>query len=120
MTNKLINKSGKMARGRPRGTSRPYRSTIETVRDHIRKSIDILEDRGQPLEMLLAEEMLNGKASQVLASLSKFLPSEVNMKVEAGFVDALADVQARIDNVIDITPDNSTDNITVEDDKKDN
>ena len=112
--------------GRPRGSGEGQH-IASRLRKEIYSALSLCKKNGQPLDMLLAEQ-IQRDAAGTLQKLSKFVPQEVNISGEGSeFSLALGEVAARIaeQNVIlrhaplqeasegaqliDITPENPDD-----------
>ena len=123
--------------GRPRGSGHGQQITSR-LRKEIYSALSLCKKNGQPLDMLLAEQ-IQRDAAGTLSKLSKFVPQEVNLTGEGSeFSLALGEVAARIAEqnailkhaplqeasddaqIIDITPENLEDeqNLTEKSSKK--
>ena len=115
-------------RGRPTGTGGAAHITYR-LRKELYSALNICKKQGQPLDMLLAEQ-IQQDAAGTLSKLSKFVPQEVNLG-EGGseFAQALGQIAVRIaeadiatagnqGQVIDITPETSDKTVTQTDTKQ--
>lgn len=83
------------ANGRPRGSGEGQH-IASRLRKEIYSALSLCKKNGQPLDMLLAEQ-IQRDAAGTLQKLSKFVPQEVNISGEGSeFSLALGEVAARI------------------------
>ena len=83
------------ANGRPRGSGEGQH-IASRLRKEIYSALSLCKKNGQPLDMLLAEQ-IQMDAAGTLQKLSKFVPQEVNINGESSeFSLALGEVAARI------------------------
>lgn len=100
-------------RGRPIGSTTNSKhklplAIMQTLRDEISSMLSLLNDRGLPLHVLLANEIeATGRPSVVLNALSKYMPQDINLSVSNDFTAALKEVSERLQSdVIDLDVDN--------------
>ena len=94
----------KSARGRGNG-----QQVVVRLRRELEAALDILEGENRPLSEILAES-LKDDAPRTLAAIGRYLPTQVAIEADSGFLSALQQVGEAIqlerhNNVIDITPD---------------
>lgn len=104
--------------GRPKGVKnrpKPVRGrgngqqVVVRLRRELETALEILEGEDRPLSMLLAES-LKDDAPRTLAALGRYLPTQVSIEADSGFLTALQQVGEAIQlergtNMIDVTPD---------------
>ena len=78
------------------------------LRRELEAALDILENDGRPLSEVLAQS-LKDDAPRTLAAIGRYLPAQVSIEADSGFLTALQQVGEAIQlertaNVIDITP----------------
>jgi len=83
---------------------------VTRLRKELWGALNIQKGRNRPLDMLLADQ-IDRDAAGTLNKLAKFLPQEVSVGATSDFALALGEVAQRIQasttGIIDITPDNS-------------
>ena len=103
--------------GRPKGSkNRPTpvrgrgngQQVVVRLRKELEAALDILEGDGRPLSEVLAQS-LQDDAPRTLAAIGRYLPAQVSIEADSGFLTALQQVGEAIqlergNNVIDITP----------------
>ena len=78
------------------------------LRRELEAALDILENDGRPLSEVLAQS-LKDDAPRTLAAIGRYLPAQVSIEADSGFLTALQQVGEAIQlertaNVIAITP----------------
>ena len=112
----------KRGRGRPKGSKNLPKKTargrgngqqvVVRLRHELETALEILEGEDRPLSMLLAES-LKDDAPRTLAALGRYLPTQVSIEADSGFLTALQQVGEAIQlergtNMIDVTPERSS------------
>ena len=107
----------KRGSGRPKGVKNRPKSArglgngqqvVVRLRRELEAALDILENDGRPLSEVLAQS-LKDDAPRTLAAIGRYLPAQVSIEADSGFLTALQQVGEAIQlertaNVIDITP----------------
>ena len=100
----------KRKRGRPIGSTTSSKrklppAIMEVLQKEITSMLSLLNEKGLPLHLLLANEIeATGRPSMVLSALSKYMPQQdINLNVRNDFTTALKEVSERLQSdVIDL------------------
>ena len=81
------------------------------LRRELEAALDILDGEDRPLSAILAES-LKDNAPRTLAAIGRYVPTQVSIEADSGFLTALQQVGEAIQlergtNMIDVTPDRS-------------
>ncbi len=99
-------------RGRPTGSGHGTQ-IVRVLRNEIRKSFDLLNDKNKPIHVLIARE-IEQDACKSLNLLAKFLPQEVTFdNVGSEFALALGQVADKINEQNQIMRDQAPDTIDI-------
>ena len=96
MSDQVVKKRG---RGRPKGSG-AGQQTVEQLRSQISSALRLLDKRGKPLSLLLADA-LEQDAPRALSAISKFLPSDVKVEGSVNLISALDEIGHAIDLELD-------------------
>lgn len=75
-------------------------SSLQRLRYEIFSSLNMLEDDGTPLSLIIKKQLQGDKPEQMLGVLARLLPSDVTINAGSDFIRSLEEVGAAIDEQV--------------------